>query len=86
MSITLRELYDTTRYKYHLTLYTNPAGLDKPVNWVYVSEDINTFDFLKKGDLVITTGVSSGTNPEIWLYNYLNILIQQETCGLMINT
>ncbi|MCI6421537.1 MAG: PucR family transcriptional regulator ligand-binding domain-containing protein [Blautia sp.] len=86
MSITLRELYDTTRYKYHLTLYTNPAGLDKPVNWVYVSEDINTFDFLKKGDLVITTGVSSGTNPEIWLYNYLNILIQQETCGLIINT
>ncbi|MGN0398598.1 MAG: PucR family transcriptional regulator ligand-binding domain-containing protein [Blautia sp.] len=86
MSVTLRELYNTTRHRYGLTLYTKNTGLDKPVNWIYVSEDINTFDFLKEGDLVITTGVSAGTDQKAWLSDYIHMLIRHETCGLIINT
>ena len=32
------------------------TGIDHIMNWVYVSEDSSTHDFLKGGELIITTG------------------------------
>ncbi|MDD3401856.1 MAG: PucR family transcriptional regulator ligand-binding domain-containing protein [Hespellia sp.] len=84
MSLTLQEIYENTKSKYHLNLLTPLHTLKQVMNWVYIGEDITTFDYLNGGELVITTGLCIH-NPEE-LYDFIRALIQHECCGLIINT
>ncbi len=84
MALILREVFEATREKFQLELIAGRAGLDRPMNWVYVSEDYTTSDFLHGGELIITTGVISGGSSQ-WLLRLLRHITQQHTCGLIIN-
>ncbi|MCI5648812.1 MAG: PucR family transcriptional regulator [Fusicatenibacter sp.] len=84
MAFTLGEVYTATKSRYHLELVAGDAGLSRILNWVYISEDLNTADFLQGGELVITTGVSSGSTKD-WLYHFLETMISRETCGVILN-
>jgi len=83
MAILLRDLYKETKDTYGLNLIAGEDGLDHLMNWVYISEDPDTLEFLHGGELIITTGVLCGN--EYWLYNFIKGLIEHETCGLIIN-
>ena len=80
----LRHVYEQTKAKYRLELAAGISGLDGIFNWVYISEDLKTADFLQGGELVITTGVSSVGDPE-WLYRFIETMIAHQTSGLIIN-
>ena len=83
MAILLRDLYKETKSTYGLDLIAGEEGLDHLMNWVYISEDPGTLEFLHGGELIITTGVLCGN--EYWLYNFIKGLIEHKTCGLIIN-
>lgn len=85
MALLLNDLYEETKNKYHLTLLAGEAGLSHLMNWVYISEDLNTSSFLRGGELVITTGVSSSSTAG-WLYDFIRNMIARETCGVILNT
>lgn len=84
MPLTLNEIYHSTKRQYHLSLLAGESGLYNIMNWVYITEDSSTQDFLKGGELVITTGMHF-TNDDI-LYQFIENLIARNTCGLIINT
>ncbi len=54
------------------------------MNWVYVSEDSSTHDFLKGGELIITTGINC--QDEASLYDFIETMIKSHTCGMILNT
>lgn len=85
MGLTLHELYRSTKEKYQLTLVAGESGLNRIMSWVYISEDINTAEFLQCGELVITTGISASTNKG-WLYEFISQMISHQTCGVILNT
>lgn len=82
MSIALSELYLSTKTQYQLNLIAGEKGLFSPINWVQFNEDINTINFLKGGELIITTGMSK--NSDQWLSDFVKKLITQKTSGLII--
>ena len=84
MSIALSELYLSTKNQYQLNLIAGEKGLFSRINWVQFTEDINTINFLKGGELIITTGMSK--NSDQWLSDFVKKLITQKTSGLIINT
>lgn len=84
MAIQLKNVYEQTKAKYRLELAAGEDGLDGIFNWVYISEDLNTADFLQGGELVITTGVSSVGGPA-WLYRFIETMIAHQTSGLILN-
>lgn len=85
MAIFLRDLYYDTKRKYNLNLISGGKGMENIVSWVYISEDISTSTFLNGGELIITTGVTSGERED-WLKAFIKELIKRGTCGLILNT
>jgi len=84
MSIILSDLFTITKSLYKLKLIAGEDGLSMPINWVQFTEDIETTNFFRGGELIITTGMSS--KSENWLFDFISNLIKQKTGGLIINT
>lgn len=84
MALSLRNIYEQTSSKYHLKLLCGESNLDNIMNWVYISEDISTGEFLQGGELIITTGISSSQSPT-WLYDFISNMIHHNTCGMILN-
>lgn len=84
MSIILADLFHSTKNNYQLQLIAGEDGLNTPIHWVQFTEDIATTHFLKGGELIITTGMSA--DSDTWLYDFIIRLIDQKTCGLILNT
>ena len=83
MPLTLNELYTQTKQQYHFSMIAGEAGIDHIMNWVYVSEDSSTHDFLKGGELIITTGINC--QDEASLYDFIETMIKSHTCGMILN-
>ncbi|MGV8905769.1 MAG: PucR family transcriptional regulator [Acetobacterium sp.] len=84
MSIILSDLFTSTQSIYKLKLLAGEDGLNTPINWVQFTEDSETTHFLRGGELIITTGLSSKSDH--WLFDFIFNLIKQKTGGLIINT
>lgn len=84
MSIILSNLYDTTKGRYQLNRIAGGGGMSTPIRWVQFTEDIKTTDFFRGGELILTTGMSN--DGAGWLLQFIQNLIHQKTCGLIINT
>lgn len=84
MSIILADLFHATQTTYQLQLLAGATGLNTPIDWVQFTEDSATTDFLKGGELIITTGMSC--DSEAWLYDFITRLIAQKSAGLILNT
>ena len=83
MPLTVEELVKESENKFGLKLLCGSEGLCNPAEWVYISEDISTIPFLRGGELIITTGVTSDTSR--WLFEFVTALIRQGACGLIVN-
>lgn len=84
MAWMLRDCYLEYRSRFELELAAGESGLDRAVKWVYVAEDYTTSDFLRGGELIVTTGVISGGDPQ-WLMEFLQHMTAQHTSGLILN-
>ena len=84
LALILKDIYEKYSSRFQLELVAGAGGLQKTMNWVYVAEDYNVSNFLRGGELVITTGVTSSGNPS-WLLQFLHHMAYQHTCGLILN-
>lgn len=84
MAITLAELFEKTGKKYELQLIAGKVGLHREMNWVYVAEDQSNASFLRPGELIISTGALYD-HTEQWLLDFIKMLVEHHTCGLILN-
>ncbi len=84
MSILLRKFYEETQDTFELQLLAGAEGLDNEVSWIYLYEDMDNMDFLRGGELTITTGMMSQNDPN-WLSNLIKVLTKSHSAGLIIN-
>lgn len=85
MSILLKDVYEETKNKYGLRLIAGENGLSRVMNWVYISESAAGPGYLSGSELIITTGVLCRESPE-WLYRFIEAMIEEHTCGMILNT
>lgn len=92
MAISVQSLFESTEDIFRLKLISGKNGISSPVSWVYYTEDVSTLNFLRGGELVITTGMSVGKNEpatEATLTNFLENLVksifEQKASGLILN-
>lgn len=92
MAISVQSLYESTEDIFRLKLISGKKGIFSPVSWVYYTEDVSTLNFLRGGELVITTGMSVGKNgpvSEDVLIEYLEKLVksisEQNASALILN-
>jgi len=79
-------LYDSTKDAHRVALCGGTGGLDNMVNWVHILENINTVDFIRGSELILTTGmVSRQTGIENWLAEFVRALSKKGACGLVVN-
>ena len=76
-------LYDYSKESYTLSCLAGKNGFSNAVYWTYLAEDFQNFEFLKGGELIITTGLflSSG----ISLYDFIHEIAMKNCSGIIIN-
>ena len=84
MALLLKTIYRETKEKYKLRLLCGKKGLNRMMNWVYITEDIASSSFVQGGELIITTGIRC-TQSKDWLYKFIQSLIELKTCGVILN-
>ncbi len=96
MAITIQTLCNATADIYRLKMIAGKEGAGRLVSWMYYTEDVSTLDFLRGGELVITTGLeierragNEGVAPESFMIEYLSLLIDaitsQNASGIILN-
>lgn len=83
MSITLKQLYEQTKVKYHLRIIAGKNKLSNTVSRLYYIDDINVADWTRSGELIITTGSPSGDNE--WLHELISNIINHNPSGIVVN-
>lgn len=85
MAIFLKDLLHHIQRKYELTCVTGEESLwtSTNVTWIYYMEDVTTLDFIRGGELVITTGMRC--NEEQWLMYLIEQATKNKASGVIIN-
>jgi len=97
MALSIQTLLDSTKDIYSLSLVAGTLGLQHSVSWVYYTEDASTIDFIRGGELAITTGmniartsINTGIEDSQFIEKYLTTLIKKlqslNASGIIINT
>ena len=84
MSILLSQLCANTEKTYGMKLVAGAGGLDSPVRWVHMMENIEASDFIHGNELVFTTGIRQQT-AEL-LLSFVVSLRDNGAIGLVVNT
>lgn len=96
MAISVQTLFNSTADIYRLKMISGKEGALRPVSWMYYTEDVSTLNFLRGGELVVTTGMeigrladNNGKNQEEYTVDYLSRLVnavtEQKASGLILN-
>lgn len=83
MAYTLEEIYLTEKEKYNLKLLAGAKGIKASVSWVHVVETTEYVPFLKRRELVVTTGICNNTTQG--LIDLARQLKEKNVTGLIIN-
>lgn len=83
MIYTIESLLIPQKDKYKLTPVAGMNGVSNTVSWIYVAEDISTTKFLKKNELIITTGLFTQNGTD--LKSFIEAIISQQASGIIIN-
>jgi PucR family transcriptional regulator, proline-responsive transcriptional activator len=97
MALSLLSMFNSTAGLYRLKLLAGRKGIHHPVSWMYYTEDTSTIDFIRGGELALTTGMNiERTKPAgasdgyAYAVDYLTRLItclhELDAAGLIINT
>lgn len=82
-TLMLGTVYEETKQRYQLRLLAGAEGLHRSLRWLYFSEDIDNAEFLRGGELMVITGF--GLQGTEGLTRYIQMLIQKNCCGVIIN-
>lgn len=96
MAISVQSLFNSTADIYRLKMISGKEWALRPVSWMYYTEDVSTLNFLRGGELVVTTGMeigrlaeNNGKNLESYTVEYLSRLVnavtEQRASGLILN-
>lgn len=97
MIASVQSLFSETADLFRLKILAGRGGLQNPVSWMYYTEDISTVEFIRGGELIITTGLeierlrkNTGTQNESDMEDYLLMLAKRlydlKAAGLILNT
>lgn len=84
MSFTLEYFYEKTAGKYKLSMLTEHKNLKKEISWVQLLEDINNCSFIRGGELIVTTGLSTGEGKA--LNELVMCSFKYGASGVILNT
>lgn len=83
MSILLSRLCENTEKTYSMKLIAGRDGLENPVRWVHMIEDVEATGFIHGNELIFTTGIrQQGVD---WLIGYVVNLRENGAVGLVVN-
>ncbi|MCR5786074.1 MAG: PucR family transcriptional regulator ligand-binding domain-containing protein [Eubacterium sp.] len=82
MAITLEKIYYIAMRKYKMELVAGGDGIFTNVSWLHIVEEIKYASFLTGGELVLYTGVKSGSGN---LKNFIHEIRKNKACGIVIN-
>ncbi len=95
MAITVQSLYNSLNV-YRLKLIAGANGLQKHVSWVYYTEDPESIEFIRGGEIEITTGLNverhkhNTDDKSDFSLEFLTALIKESVdknaSGLIVNT
>ena len=96
MALSVQYLYNYTINMFRLNLIAGKDGLNKYVSWMCYTEDPDTIEFIRGGELAITTGLSvfrhsqntdDKSNEYItqFLYQTITELTNRNASGLIVN-
>ncbi len=96
MALTLNTIFNFTETPYSLKILAGKKALSKTVSWVYYTEDFETVEFIRGGELAVTTGLNlerqrqnQGLEGDALLYgflkNFIDSFIDHNASGLVIN-
>lgn len=84
MAITLREMIEHTRERFHLKLLSGGDALDYIVTWAHMAEDASVGEFFWGNELVVTSGYSCRDADS--LKRFISTLAAHHCSGIVINT
>ncbi|KEO80959.1 PucR family transcriptional regulator [Tumebacillus flagellatus] len=82
VKLTVEEVLKRPMFQ-HAEVVGGRAGLSRSVRWVHILETPQQGRFCNGGELVLSTGVGFGHDPDLRM-QYLHELIQQKTAGLCL--
>lgn len=96
MPLTVSTLFNFTETPFRLKLLAGKQGLSKTVSWIYYTEDPSTIEFIRGGELAVTTCLNierrkqnEGLSPEqssaAFLKEFIDCLINHNASGFIIN-
>lgn len=96
MALTVQSIYNSLGI-YRLKLIAGKEGLSKHVSWVYYTEDPETIEFIRGGELAITTCLNierhkhnTGNKSKDYITDFLdrliNAFVERNASGLIVNT
>lgn len=83
MALTIKELLEQTKEKYHLKLLCGEDGLDYVVTWVHMTVDASVAEFFWGNEIIVTSGYSTQTEEE--MIRFLDIMIEHNSAGVVFN-
>ncbi len=83
MSVTVSQLYKSSKSEYGLRPVAGTGGTDRLVQWVHIIEGGNAASFLRGNELVFTTGVMNNTGK--WLLNFVKQIHKANASALVVN-
>ncbi|MCD8020496.1 MAG: PucR family transcriptional regulator ligand-binding domain-containing protein [Clostridiales bacterium] len=83
MALTIRELIDQNRGKYHLKLLAGADSLDFVVTWVHMTEDSSVSEFFWGNEIVVTSGYAAQSEEK--LLEFVTVLEKSRCAAIVIN-
>lgn len=95
MALTVQAIYNSLSI-YRVKLLAGKEGLLRNVSWVYYTEDPETIEFIRGGELAVTTCLNierhaqnTGTDSKTYIVEFLsemiNAFVDRNAAGLIIN-
>ena len=96
MAISIQTLFSSTQTIYRLKCIAGADALQNYVSWMYYTEDLSTLNFIRGGELVLTTGMSIGRKEDNlgkkddnyiteYLEELVSKLVELKASGLIVN-
>lgn len=96
MALTVQYLFNNSLSMFRLKLVAGKDGMDRNVSWMYYTEDPETIEFIRGGELAITTGLNVERHKHntgdqkndyvaVFLERVIKEFVSRNAAGLIVN-
>ena len=83
MAITVKELFERTKDKFHLEILAGKSAMEYTCTWVHMLEDDNVSEFFWGNELIVTSGYTIKSSQAF--LNQLNKFEKKSCAGVVVN-